>query len=323
MRHLFIVNPICTRVKGNLDSVIREIQTFMEGYPQFYYDIHVTRWHRDALGYCRKYALKAQDETVRVHVLGGTGTLFEIINAVVDLPNVQIASYPMGRTNIFLHYYGLDEAPLFASVEKQVFSGVIGIDAIRCNHNYGISSVLIGFEAYIDNKGDKLIGKTHLPSDLCYAFVALPGLWKGTVTQNYGINLDGQSLDGEYISIMVANQPWYSENLCPGIDARPNDGVFDVYMSKDSNKILRIIGSAEYLKGRYAKHPAYISHHIGRKLVVSSDKLMFLSVDGETFYENSVECELLPGVIRFVLPDGIDAGKLARADKPEAGLNHD
>jgi len=322
MRHLFIVNPVCTRVKGNPDAVIREVRTFMAGYPQFDYDIHVTRWHRDALGYCRKYALKAQDETVRVHVLGGTGTLFEIVNAVVDLPNVQIASYPMGRTNIFLHYFGLDKAPLFASVEKQVFSNVIGIDAIRCNHNYSISSVLIGFEAYIDNKGDKLIGKTHLPSDLCYAFVALPYIWKGTVTQNYRINLDGQCLDGEYITIMVANQPWYSENLCPGIDAHPDDGVFDVYLSKDSNKVLRIIGTAEYLKGRYAKLPSYIFHYTGRKLNVSSDKLIFISVDGETFYDNSIECELLPGAIRFVLPDGIDPVKLARVDKAEAG-SHD
>jgi len=305
MRHLFIVNPVCTRVKGRLDAVIREVKTFMAGYRRLEYNIHVTRWHRDALGYCRKYALKEQDETVRVHVLGGTGTLFEIVNAVVDLPNVQVASYPMGRTNTFLHYYGLDKAPLFASVKKQVLSGVIGVDAIRCNHNYGISNVLIGFEAYIDNKGDRLIRKTHLPSDLCYAFAALPDLWKGTVTQNYRINLDGQNLDGGYISIMVANQPWYSANLCPGIDAHPDDGVFDVYMSKDSNKVLRIIAAAAYLKGRYAKLPAHISHHTGRKLVVSSDKLMFLSVDGETFYDNSVECELLPGAIRFVLPDGI------------------
>jgi diacylglycerol kinase family enzyme len=320
MRHLFIVNPVCNKVKGKLDAVISEVQTFMARYPQFNYDIHVTRWHRDALGYCRKYALKAQDETVRVHVLGGTGTLFEIVNAIVDLPNVQIASYPMGRTNIFLHYYGLDKAPLFASVEKQVFSDATGIDAIRCNHNYGISSVLIGFEAYIDNKGDKLIGKTHLPSDLCYAFAALPDLWKGTVAQNYKINLDSQSLNGRYISIMVANQPWYSENLCPGIDALPDDGVFDVYMSKDSNKFLRIIGTAEYLKGRYAKLPAYIFHYTGRKLNIFSDKLIFLSVDGETFYDNNIECELLPGAIRFVLPEGIDTDKLARADKPEAGL---
>jgi len=126
---------------------------------QIKYDIHITRWHRDALGYCRKYAQGAQNETVRVHVFGGTGTLFEIVNAAPDLPNVQIAGYPMGRTNTFLHYYGLENAPLFSSLEKQIFSGVTGIDAIRCNHNYGISNVLIGFEAYVDNKLNTILEK--------------------------------------------------------------------------------------------------------------------------------------------------------------------
>lgn len=300
MRHFFVVNPVCTRIKNRTEAVLRQIHEAMRGAD---YDVHVTKWSRDALGACRGYALKAAGETVRVHVLGGTSTHFEAVNGIVDLPNVELALYPMGRTNIFLHYYGVNNEHHFASIEKQTSARVIPIDAFRCNHNYGISNVLIGYEAYVDYKGDALIEKTGLQSDLSYLFAAVRDLYSRRFYQYYRVEFDGQVLDGEYLTILVANQPWYSTGMCPAItDAHPDDGLAEIYLTGKTDPFKRPFILTRYLSGQYRRYPDVFTHRSGKRLKISSDQVMWLSVDGEIFYGNHIEYEIIPGAIRFVYP---------------------
>ncbi|MDR0616136.1 MAG: acylglycerol kinase family protein, partial [Synergistaceae bacterium] len=96
MKHLFIVNPASVGVKAKKNEIVGKISAFFADYPDIGYDIYMTRWKRDAVGYVRRYAL-ASDEFVRVYAVGGTGTLFEVINGAIGLPNVQVACYPLGR----------------------------------------------------------------------------------------------------------------------------------------------------------------------------------------------------------------------------------
>ena len=106
IKHLFIINPIAHKVKGRLNLVTESIHAFFEEYPHIGYDIHVTRWERDALGVIRRQVTDTR-ELLRVHVMGGSGTLFEAVNSAVGLANAQIAAYPFGRQNSFLRYQAL------------------------------------------------------------------------------------------------------------------------------------------------------------------------------------------------------------------------
>jgi diacylglycerol kinase family enzyme len=305
VKHLFIVNPSSSGVKGKVPGVVGKITSFFGDYPSMRYDIHVTRWKRDAVGFVRKYAL-ASDEYVRVYAVGGTSTLFEVINGVIGLPNVQVANYPLGLGNSFLHCFGDRQFHLFLSLRNLVFSGTIPIDVIRCGYNYGIAFGLLGIESYACRDGDLFMEKTGLGVDLCYIGAGMYNyLWLNEI-QEYSVNLDGSTLDGEYLTIFIANQPCYGIKMNPGPDARPNDGLLDLYLIKKPPKHKIPQTLYDYIHGFYRKWPEYIDHYTGRRLSISSGDIMCACIDGEIFYDTAIDFEIMPYAVDFVCPPGIN-----------------
>jgi diacylglycerol kinase family enzyme len=120
---------------------------------------------------------------------------------------------------------------------------------------------------------------------------------------------------------MVANAPCYGLSMYPAIDAHPDDAVLDVYVVKNAPvmKILRLIPG--YTHGKYRKLADMVSHYRAKKIKLSSDEVMCMSVDGEHFYGRSIEYEIIPQAVRFVCPVSIDLKKLPRIyNRPREGL---
>jgi diacylglycerol kinase family enzyme len=306
VKHLFIVNPASGGVKSRKNEIVGMIETFFADYPGISYDIYVTRWKRDAVGYVRKYAL-ASDEFVRVYAVGGTSTLFEVINGAIGLPNVQVANYPLGYGNSFPHCFGNDKFHLFLSLRNLVFAGVKPIDAIRCGYNYGIAFGLLGLESCVCRDGDNLMEKIgSFAVDLCYFGVAMYDYFRRDPVQNYKIRLDGKTLDGDYASLFVGNGSRYGKKMIPGPDARPDDGLLDLYLIKRVPRLRQLTVGYDYIRGFYGKWPDYISHFTGRSLAVSSDKNMCVCIDGEIFYDTAIDFEIMPYAVDFVCPEGAE-----------------
>lgn len=324
MKHLFIVNPVAGKVKGEVDAITEEIKTFFKSNPNIPYDIHVTRWCRDAVGFTRRYVTESS-ELCRVHVVGGVGTLFEVVGGVIGLQNAQVASYPRGKGNAFLRYFGTQNLHYFSSVRAQVFSDTTPVDVIRCGHNYAIGFSGIGVGSRANELGDELMQKTRLTSNNFYSGSVVYHVMKGEhAFQRYKVTLDGQNFDGDYASILIANEPCYGINMHPAVDAHPNDGILDIYLFKAKPKLKTILGLRTYITGHYRKIPDCVSHYTARKVSVSSDVTMCMSMDGETFYDKGVDYEIIPYAIDFVCPNGIDIKKLPRIyNSPEEGLRCD
>jgi diacylglycerol kinase family enzyme len=310
VRHLFIINPQATRLRNKTNELVKEIEDFFRSEKNSNYDIHITRWERDATGYVRRYAQNA-DKPLRIHSCGGSGTLFEVVNGAVGIDDVEIAAYPMGRGNPLLRYFNKD-IKHFKSIQKQVYSGTTPFDLLRCGHIYGITYGLIGIEALANRDGTALIERnTIIPEDLCYTLTAVKNILKKSIAgQNYTISLDGKSLDGYYATMMVANAPCYGVKLNPAIDAHPNDGIMDIYIIKRMSRIKLLLAVQKYVKGEYRKLPNLINHYRGSKITISSEDVMCIGIDGETFYENSIEYEIMPKAVNFVIPEGVDFGKI-------------
>jgi len=315
MKHLFLVNPIATRVKGRLKELLREIEAFFALMNQKNYHIHVTRWARDGMGFANSYVLNSP-EPVRIHVMGGSGMLYEAINGTIGLPNVQIAAYPKGGSNFFIHYFGADKENLFDSIANQVFSGVTRIDSMRYEDSYGIGYALIGFEAVSDRDGSEMLEQTNLPADFCHFYTALRAITQlSSINQYYEIDIDGRDMSGEYVSMLIAGGPCYGSNMTPALEAHPNDGWMDVYLFKKITplKLLPIMNT--YISGGYKKLHGAILHERCKKITLSAKKDIIMSLDGEKFYERRVSYELIPAAVDFVCPDSIDVKTLPRIYK--------
>jgi len=283
IKHLFIINPVADKVKGRVDAVTHWILDFFKGYPHLNYDIHITRWDRDALGVIRRYAEKT-DELMRVHVMGGSGLLFEAVNGVVGLPNTHIAVYPFGRHNEFLKQFAKDTEP-FSSLRSQVFSGTVPVDLIKCESFYGIVSLAVGFEAVAyKHLSDKEHGSAFAE--------AVKLLLRGKeINRNYFVSLDGKNLDGEYSSFKAVN-----------LLSRRDDGYIDVYSVKRMPRLALFAILNNLLSENYRKLNMFVTHYRGRNFSLSSGKVSALNLDGQILYEKDIECEVLPCAVEVVNP---------------------
>jgi len=320
MRHLFIINPAVKNIKGKIKPVKDRITAFFAGHPKIKYDIYVSQWCRDAIMYIQEYAAGIANERLRVHSIGGSGTLFEIINSVVGLQNVEVAAHPYGKANTFLRYFGRRNVKLFHSLESQVFGKTVPMDIVRCGNNYGISYGMTGIEAYANALGDKWI-ELGLPIDMSYTLAGAYYLFTGKVSQKYFIEIDGSKIEGDFISIMVANAPCYGKKFYPAIDAHPDDGLLDVYIFRNASKIKLLRSVPLHTHGQYHRLSDLVLHYRAKKIKLSSNEVMCMSIDSENFYGTSIEYEVMPKAIRLVCPDKIDLNKLPRIyNRPQEGL---
>jgi len=331
MRHLFVINPVSKRVKGCLESVKEMIHAFFRDYPGVVYDIYVSEWCRDSVAYVQRYASEMHRECLasrekcdiaRIHVMGGTGTLFEVVNSIIGFPNTQIAAYPYGTANSFLKYFRVRNERLFADMKSQVFGPAFPMDVVRCGNNYGICYGMMGLEAASNALGDRWIDK-GMPGDLSYVMAAVSLVLGNRGTQNYVISMDDEEpIEGRFASVMVANAPCYGRNMVPAIDAHPDDGWLDVYVLKHHPSKLKMLRTIpKHVFGNYRKAADMVSHYRARRIAVSSDEVMSISIDGEIFYGTSMEFDVVPQAIRFVCPEGVDLAKLPRIyNRPREGV---
>jgi diacylglycerol kinase family enzyme len=315
MKHLFIINPHAALVGSHVDEIEDDIRSFFQSNRRVEYSIHVCRWKRDASGYTQRYVSNA-GEMVRVYAMGGNGTLFEVVNGVVGLPNAQVAWFPLGRDNSMLYAFGGGEnLSAFQSLQNLSLSPVISLDTIRAGNHYMIINVLIGGEAHAFHGGEILAEKTKLPRNISYMAVGiLNGLVRKSL-QYYYLETEHMKIEGNFRSILVTNLSAYGAGLKPAVDALFNDGYMDVYIMQDipKSKFLSVI--RDYETGQYQKWPEYISHHRCKKFRISSVSSMTMSFDGNLFYDTSMNFEIYPHSLDFVCPPGISVTPSSVFDK--------
>ena len=320
MRHLFIINPATKKILGKTKPIRNKISAFFAEYPGIKYDVLVSECCRDAIMLIQDYIAVVNDEPVRVHSIGGTGTFFEVINGVAELPNVEVAAYPYGKANTFLRYFGTGNVNWFFSLKSQVFDKAVPMDIIHCGNNYGICYGITGIEAHANALGDTWIKKS-IPGDISYTLAGMAMVLRGKCSQNYFLEIDGNRVEGDFASVMIANAPCYGLNMYPAIDAHPDDGVLDVYIFKNVSKMKILTHIPGYTHGNYRNMLDFISHYRAKKIKLSSDEVMCMSIDSEHFYGSSIEYEIMPKAVRFVCPKEIDLMKLPRIyNRPREGL---
>ncbi|MDR2637402.1 MAG: hypothetical protein LBB55_03610 [Zoogloeaceae bacterium] len=307
MKHLFIINPAAQYVVGRVAEIRAEIETCFSPYPQLAYDIHVTRWQRDAVGFIKRYCQAASD-LVRIYAVGGVGTLFEVINGAMEMPNVQVACCLGDGDDAFICSPGGRRPRLFDAIGDLVFARVMPVDVIRCGNNgYALAFSLFGAEATISHLGSELARRYRAAAGICHLYAGLSSLlWRGA-EQRYSILLDGDiRLDGEYLGALIANYSCHGRSLNSSADASPSDGALDLYLWKQVPRIGGVKIAVDYARGHCRAWPEYIQHYRFRRMTLQSGDLIATSLDGEFSYQTEMEYEVLPCALDFVCPENVD-----------------
>jgi diacylglycerol kinase family enzyme len=295
-----------------MDSVITGIHEFFSTDGPKDYGVYVSQFPWDATGYIHYYAKSLpKDTALRVYAVGGDGILFDCLNGVMDLPNVELGVLPYGQTNNFIRGFGKKVKPLFRDISLQFNSSTVPLDVIRVGSNYAFSFCIIGTEARAllyarkiqDDMGEgsrfSRWMKRSVYNSIYVAAALAACLNAKTLRQRYEINLDGEDLSGGYRGINIANSPFYAGGLCPVRGAMPNDGVMDILFARQGGRLRSIAEIPWYLRAKYNKSGDFFLRR-GRKIHIRSNEPILIGLDDIIFSTGELTVELIPSAVKFV-----------------------
>jgi diacylglycerol kinase family enzyme len=319
IKHLFIINPRSFRRKSKQNQIVSSIHQLFRGIENKEYDIYVSQFPRDAVGFIPLFARNlAEGIALRVYAVGGDGILFDCLNGIMGLKNVRVelAAIPYGFTNNFIQGFDKNDRLFFRVLSRQYNATTIPMDVMRCGSNYAINYCTIGVEAEAVRRAEMMreqMEKGHFLSQwLCRRLYTMLYFVSGIAAsgnkkllyQQYEIDLDGEKFTGIYQGLSFFNGPYYGGNLHPVKNAMPNDGALDTVIVRTRGGLQTCFMYPSYVSGHYRMFPRNFIPKQGKKISIRSDNVLTISMDGIVFYEPEMDIELLPAAVNFV-----DAGK--------------
>lgn len=295
-----IVNPVASG--GKVGKAWPHIQQVLaQGGLRFaaeltQYSGHATEIARRALeaGFC--YIL----------CIGGDGTVNEVVNGLVVEgrvpPEVVLSIIPGGTGSDFTRFLGFsrDSAEL-CRVALGQNTRLVDIGEIHCfregnpTTRYFVNVAGLGFDSEVCarvNRMSKRVGGT-----IPYLTGLVTTLFSYT-NKDVQLTFDGQQREGRFNSVIICNGQYFGGGMWIGPKAAADDGIFDVVILKDLNKLEFLINVPRVYKGTHLTHPKVESFQ-AREIHVEAKQRMFIQAEGELIGEAPATFRILPAAINL------------------------
>lgn len=299
MKHLFIVNPTAGG-RDKTETVARRVEELFRNRSDKY-EIYVTKAAMDAPEKIRRAAMDG--EHLRIYACGGDGTFNECVCGAAGLENAAVCPYPTGTGNDFCRMFG-PEQDLYRDLSALVEGWEHPIDLIECNGRYSANICSVGIDARI---GTQVHNYSHIPligGATGYVVSTVMNVIKG-INRNMRISSGGFKAEGMHALVCACNGRFYGGGFNPSLDARPDDGIMDVFVIKEVNvlTLIKLIGL--YATGRADEMPEYATHLRTDRIDISFDEDNVINIDGEAVFAKEARLRLVPGALRLVVPRGM------------------
>ena len=238
-------------------------------------------------------------------VVGGDGTLNEVANGVAG-SDVELALLPNGTGQDFGRTYGIPtrfEDAVRVAVEgntREIDAGRVryrtwgGEDAERWFVNVGS----VGMSAAVAQRANAMSKAAGGRATFFYALVRVFLEWENT---ELTVRLDDGVRTGRMHDVVLANGVWHGGGMMLAPDARPDDGLFDVVLIGDVNKLDFVTTAPKIYKGKHVDHPKV---EIVRSATVEVDAAEHLpiEVEGEQIGTTPARFEIVPRALRVRVP---------------------
>ena len=265
MKVSFIANP--TAGRGRTRALVESYAGALSGEAELL-------WTQGP-GHAAELARSAATRSRVVCVVGGDGTVSEVVNGLMPNP-VPMVVIPTGSGNDFASLVDCPRNPRELARVLEEGSGV-RFDVIDCGGRYCANSVGIGFEALVTYHSLSIRRLRGLPLYLLAVFKALrtPG------SIHYRIEVDGrEAAAGEYLLISVGNGPRAGGGFYLNPGATPTDGMIDVCAARRMSRARLLAILPRALRGGHVTQ-AGIELYRGTAISISSDTPFPIHIDGE------------------------------------------
>ena len=316
MKSYFIVNPKAGKGKA-LEIILPEIEKYKQSNYGFEYEIYVTKSEGDATAYVKSVCEKGEE--ARFYACGGDGTLYEVANGAFGFKNAAVGSIPLGSGNDYIRLYGTTEN--FLDIKGQIEGTDFVVDVIKCGDKIAMNQCSMGFDAEICNmqkqfkKVKFMSGETSYFASLLYCFIK-------KIKHEFTVSIDGgKPFTEKVLFCVIANSRWYGGGFMPAPFAMPNDGQIDVVIEKKTVNRLKLLGLINLYKAGKIIGDDMTIFKRAKKVHVKTKEPATVNIDGECETVTEAEFELIPGGMRFIVPnttsffEDVKSGKISNEIK--------
>jgi len=260
-------------------------------------------------GHATRLARQALDDGYRTIVaVGGDGTVNEVLNGLVVEgtvdPEVALGIIPWGTGADFTRSLGIPRDYMEAGRKLlRVETRPVDLGRITCLRDgreverYFINAAGLGFDgevAELANRFPKVLGGTI--TYLTCLFISLVTYRNKSVE----LSFDGQHVRGRLNSAIVCNGRYLGGGMFMAPGAAFDDGIFDVVILGNLNKLEVVVNLPRLYKGTHLTHPKVSLCH-ARVVPLEAQERMFLQADGELVGEAPATFQIVPGALRVVV----------------------
>lgn len=227
-----------------------------------------------------------------VWIAGGDGTLNFFINKYPEI-KLPLVIFKGGSGNdVHSILYGNK------NFEEQMLTALNAkpqpVDAGRCNENYFINGVGIGFEGAV---AKSLAGKKKREGKTSFMGAVLRKIFFYR-SKKYRVISDECNASGHQLLVSVMNGHRAGGGFHIAPSSAINDGLLDVVMVKRLHPFLRLRWLPVIEKGEHLGL-SFIKHFRTKKIIITSEKDMDAHLDGEYYTAKRLEIEMWPGKFLF------------------------
>jgi diacylglycerol kinase (ATP) len=244
----------------------------------------------------------------RLVVVGGDGSVNEVVNGLTPGGDVELAIIPRGTGWDFVRTFGiprdLDDAIDVARTGslREIDLGVATYrtwagDEARSSFANVASAGISGAIAKRANESSKALG-----GKVSYYWATL-AVFFGWETGEMRVTIDGESRSGKMIDAMVCNGRFLGGGMMMCPEAEPDDGLLDVLLIGDVTKRDLAFVLPKTYKGKHLPHPR-LELLRGSVVTVESEQPLPIELDGEQPGTTPVRFELVRRGLRLRVPAG-------------------
>jgi diacylglycerol kinase (ATP) len=242
----------------------------------------------------------------RLVVVGGDGSVNEVVNGIADAHGVELAVIPRGTGWDFVRTFDIPR-DLDAAVDVALTGSVREIDLGAVTYRtWGgedarsvfanvASAGISGAIAQRANESSKALG-----GKVSYYWATL-AVFVGWQTGEMRVTVDGESRNGKMIDAVVCNGRYLGGGMMMCPEAEPDDGVFDVLLIGDVTKRDLLLVLPKTYKGNHLPHPR-LELLRGKVVTVESAEPLPIELDGEQPGTTPARFDVLPRALRLRVP---------------------
>lgn len=239
-------------------------------------------------------------------VVGGDGSVNEVVNGIVGADGVELAVIPRGTGWDFSRTFGiprdLDRA-LAVAREGRVRELDLGRVTYRTSAGgearaYFANVASAGISGAIARRANE--SSKALGGKVSYYWSTL-AVFVGWQAGEMRVSVDDESRAGRMIDVMVANGRFLGGGMMMLPDAEPDDGLFDVLLIGDITKRDLAFTLPKSYRGKHLPHPR-LEVLRGRTVTVDAPEPLPIEIDGEQPGTTPATFEIVPRALRLRVP---------------------